>query len=198
MVTFVIPSLNRPTINNAINSIINQTNPNWKCIVVYDEVDGQKFNDERITTIIANVNMERCTCSTNNSIRIFQQCLANCNDNGRAGYIRNEGIKIADTEWIAFLDDDDTIHPEYVETLLNKYKDSDCVIFKMQMPNKKIIPTNPKISRANVGISFAYKRSLNMLFDAKTNAEDFIFLNKLQQITGNITFADETFYYVRK
>jgi len=198
MVTFVIPSLNRPTLNKSVMSIIAQTNPNWKCVVVYDEIDGQKFNDERITTIIANVNMKKCSCYTNTPIMVYQQCLANCNDNGRAGYVRNEGIKIADTEWIAFLDDDDTLHPEYVETLLNKYKESDCVIFKMQMPNKKIIPTHPEISRANVGISFAYKRNLNLLFDAKTNAEDFIFLNKLQQFTGKITFANEILYYVRK
>ena len=198
MVTFVIPSLNRPTLIKSVQSIIAQTNPNWKCIVVYDECDGRTFDDERIKTIIANVNLKRCTCNTNTPKMVFQQCLANCNDNGRAGYVRNEGIKIVDTEWIAFLDDDDTIHPEYVETLLNKYKDSDCVIFKMQMPNKKIIPTHPEISRANVGISFAIKSSLNMIFDAKSNAEDFIFLNKVQQITGKITFANEIYYYVRK
>jgi glycosyltransferase involved in cell wall biosynthesis len=198
MVTFIVPSLNRPTLNNAINSIINQTNPNWKCIVVYDEIDGQKFNDERIITIIANVNMKKCSCFTNSPIMIYQKCLANCNDNGRAGYVRNEGIKITDTEWIAFLDDDDSIHPEYVETLLNKYKESDCVIFKMQMPNGKILPTIPEIAKSNVGISFAYKRNLNLLFDAKTNAEDYIFLTNILKYTGKITFAEEIYYYVRK
>jgi glycosyltransferase involved in cell wall biosynthesis len=190
MVTFIVPSLNRPTINNAIDSIIKQTNPNWKCIVVYDEVEGQKFNDERIITIVVNLNLKKCEC--------IGKCLANCNDNGRAGYVRNEGIKLADTEWIAFLDDDDTIHPEYVETLTTKYKESDCVIFKMQMPNGFIVPNHPEIAKANVGISFAYKRNLNLLFEAKTNAEDYIFLNNMLKYTRKITFANEIYYYVRK
>jgi UDP-glucose:(glucosyl)LPS beta-1,3-glucosyltransferase len=190
MVTFIVPSLNRPTINNAIDSIIKQTNPNWKCIVVYDEVEGQKFNDERIKTIVVNLNLKKCEC--------IGKCLANCNDNGRAGYVRNEGIKLADTEWIAFLDDDDTINPNYVETLITKYKEVDCVIFKMQMPNGTIVPTHPEIAKANVGISFAYKRNLNLLFEAKTNAEDYIFLNNMLKYTGKITFANEIYYYVRK
>ena len=190
MVTFIIPSLNRPTLNNALESIINQSNPNWKCVIVYDDCEGQQFSDKRIKTIKANLNLKKCNC--------FGKCLANCNDNGRAGYVRNEGIKIADTEWVAFLDDDDTLHSDYVETLLNKYKDSDCVIFKMQMPNKQVVPSYPEIALGNVGISFAFKRNLNLFFEAKTNAEDYIFLNNMLKYTGRITFADEIYYYVRK
>ena len=50
-ITFIIPSLNRPTLGKTIDSLLNQTNPNWKCIIIYDGVDGEKFDDERITTI---------------------------------------------------------------------------------------------------------------------------------------------------
>jgi hypothetical protein len=51
MITFIIPSLNRPTLERSINSLVSQTNPNWECIVVYDGVDGISFNDDRIKTI---------------------------------------------------------------------------------------------------------------------------------------------------
>ena len=47
-ITFIIPSLNRPTINRSVESLLNQTNPNWECIIIYDGVDGVEFNDERI------------------------------------------------------------------------------------------------------------------------------------------------------
>ena len=50
-ITFIIPSLNRPTISKSVESLLNQTNPNWKCIIVYDGVDGTSFEDNRITTI---------------------------------------------------------------------------------------------------------------------------------------------------
>ena len=47
-ITFVIPSINRPTIHRAIDSLIRQSNPNWECVIVYDGVDGPSFNDERV------------------------------------------------------------------------------------------------------------------------------------------------------
>ena len=50
-ITFIIPSVNRPTLERSINSLVSQTNPNWECIVVYDGVDGISFNDDRIKTI---------------------------------------------------------------------------------------------------------------------------------------------------
>ena len=44
---------------------------------------------------------------------------------GQSGLVRNKGIEMVDTEWIGFLDDDDTIHPDYVKTLSEKYLDYD-------------------------------------------------------------------------
>ncbi len=104
IITFIIPSLNRPTILRTVDSLLNQTNSNWKAIILYDGVDGTEFNNEKIKTI-----------------RLPKKGLMGPN-NGQSGLVRNEGIKIADTEWIGFLDDDDTIHPNYVQTLSEKYQ----------------------------------------------------------------------------
>ena len=38
IITFIIPTIGRETLNHSINSIINQTNKNWKCIIVFDGV----------------------------------------------------------------------------------------------------------------------------------------------------------------
>ena len=50
-----------------------------------------------------------------------------------AGYVRNHGIKFVTTEWIAFVDDDDTIRDTYVETFLTETAtyDIDVIIFRM-------------------------------------------------------------------
>ena len=50
LITFIVPTINRPTLDNTIQSLLNQTNPNWKCFVLYDGVDGKEFTDPRIET----------------------------------------------------------------------------------------------------------------------------------------------------
>lgn len=48
--------------------------------------------------------------------------------NGGVSSARNLGIQIANTEWISFVDSDDYVAPNYVETLLGT-KDADLIIF---------------------------------------------------------------------
>ena len=50
-ITFIIPSLNRSSLRKSIQSLIDQTNPNWECIIIYDGIDGITFDDDRIKTI---------------------------------------------------------------------------------------------------------------------------------------------------
>ena len=51
-ITFIIPSINRTTLTNSVNSLLNQTDKNWKCIIIYDGVDGIKFKDNGILASI--------------------------------------------------------------------------------------------------------------------------------------------------
>ena len=90
-ITFVIPSINRPSIINAVNSLLNQTNPNWECIIIYDGVDGFKFDDVRIKTVIT------------------EKIGGSSSFHGISGLVRNVGLNMVNTDWIGFLDDDDTL-----------------------------------------------------------------------------------------
>ena len=57
-----------------------------------------------------------------NNIRVFHLT------GGGVSAARNYGIEHADAEWIAFLDADDLIYPEFYETLLKNALDNDCDI----------------------------------------------------------------------
>ena len=181
MITFVIPSLNRDTLKRTIHSLLNQTNPNWKAIVVYDGVDGESFNDNRIKTFKID------------KLGEFSP------HHGMAGLVRNYGIEKCDTEWIGFLDDDDTIDVKYVDTLENKYNEYDFVVWRMQDLNGTIIPKlgNNNLQFANVGISFCYKRKFdNLLFDNNRDGEDFDFLIKLKSLSDKWVITPEVYYNV--
>lgn len=99
-VSVIIPTFNRPKmLNNAIQSILNQTFQNFEIIVVNDAGEDvrsviQSFNDRRIQYISHSLNK------------------------GLAA-TRNTGIKNATGEYIAYLDDDDIFLPNHLETLVN-------------------------------------------------------------------------------
>ena len=81
-ITFIIPSLNRPTITRTVDSLLNQTNPNWNAIILYDGVVGSVFDDERIKTLdIPKTGLVGPA-------------------NGQSGLVRNVGIKMVKTDLI--------------------------------------------------------------------------------------------------
>jgi cellulose synthase/poly-beta-1,6-N-acetylglucosamine synthase-like glycosyltransferase len=182
-ITFIIPTVNRPTLSRTINSLINQKNPNWECIVIFDGVESKIFEDDRIKTI-------KIPKIGEGDERI-----------GRAGKVRDYGIKICKTEWIGFLDDDDTLDPNYVDTLFSKYSKYDFVLWRMKLLNGKILPKlgDNNIKLNEVGISFCYKT--NLFFDLRFNenvaGEDFYFLKKLIKKSKNFIITPEIFYFVR-
>jgi glycosyltransferase involved in cell wall biosynthesis len=181
MITFIIPSLNRESIKRSVDSLINQSDPNWKCIIVYDGVEGQTFDDDRIKTIQIN------------------KCGVIGKNHGQSGLVRNEGIKLCQTEWIGFLDDDDSLHPDYVKTLFEKYKDYDFVVWRMIYTNGKVLPEPNRDSMlfGKVGISFCYKNKFdNLYFENNRDGEDYDFLVKLRSLSEKWFIAPEIFYNV--
>lgn len=165
----------------SIESIINQTDKDWKAIVLFDGVPPIDFNDERIW-----------------SIKVHKTGTIGKN-HGNAGLVRNIGIDLAITDWVGFLDDDDTITENYVRTL-KAYANTgmDLVVFRMDL-NDRIVPAlnNNGIVLNDVGISFAYRKALDHKF-INSDAEDFIFLDGLIKKTNKWIVSNEVTYLVRR
>lgn len=183
MITFVIPSLNRPTLKKSIESLINQTNPNWKAIIIYDGVDGDEFEDDRIQTYK------------------IQKLGGFSPHHGMAGLVRNFGIEKVETEWIGFLDDDDTIDKNYVKILFEKYNKYDFVVWRMVYKNGLVLPPFHlnELKFAAVGISFCYKKTIfkELFFSQNRDGEDFDFLIELKNQSNKFVITPEVMYNVK-
>lgn len=183
MITFIIPSLNRPTLKRSINSLLNQSNNNWKAIVIYDGVDGEQFDDDRIQTIK------------------IDKLGSISSHHGMSGLVRNYGLKICDTEWVGFLDDDDSLEKDYVDTLFKKYSKYDFVVWRMKYENGMVLPpfSMNDLVFAKVGISFCYKKDIfkELLFSQNRDGEDFDFLMELKKQSNKFIITLEVMYNVR-
>ena len=185
MITFIIPTLGRPSLKKAIESIENQTNDNWKAIVVFDGIEP-------------NISI------SNPKISVIKTEKAGVGQNGAAN-VRNYGIKHAESEWIGFLDDDDTIALDYVETFNNEltaYPFVDVIIFRMHrsihqpviLPQLETSDFHPN----EVGISFAFKKKI---FDegitmTPSSGEDFTYLSTLRDKKYCIMISPFVKYFV--
>lgn len=139
VITFIIPSLNRPTLGRTVDSLIAQTDPRWLARVVYDGVEGPSFPDTRLTSWTG----------------------PKLGKPHMAGPVRNLAWFFEDitTPWLGFVDDDDSLCPDYVSRLDDEY---DLIVFQMLMGGKLLpeISQNkriPTLRPGNVGISFAVK-----------------------------------------
>lgn len=120
-VSVVIPTYNRADyVNCAIDSVLNQTYSNVEVIVVDDG-------------------------STDQTKKILQPYMSNIRylyqDNSGVSAARNTGIKIANGEWVAFLDSDDLWLPEKLNRQMKIIATSKsklgCVICNMQFDPQK-------------------------------------------------------------
>ena len=152
MINFIVPSVGRSTLKNTLESLINQTNPNWECWVGFDGLSEDQIDqsilvyDDRIHYLY------------------LKEKLGAFTHNGNAGEVRNYLISQIsnDYDWIGFVDDDDTLREYYVEKLdeeLNNNK-FDCCVFRM-VSGESIIPPleiEDQILQGFVGISFCVNK----------------------------------------
>jgi glycosyltransferase involved in cell wall biosynthesis len=181
-VDFIIPTMGRSTLSRTLESLNKQTDMDWRAVVVYDN---------------------RYPPSVNSSDPRVFECVADVG--GHAGLVRNYGLDYAESEWLAFVDDDDWLSENYVDYLKKYQRDNASVtafIFTYyDKINKNTVP-HPRlkaIAECKVGISFAVKtafvRENNIRFTPFA-VEDFRFLKSVQDLGGQIMITGELLYYV--
>ena len=183
-VTFIIPSIGRSTLQNSIDSILNQTNENWKIIIIFDGI-------------------EPTIAPSNKKIFILKSNKKGVLKN-QAGNVRNFGMEFVKTRWIAFLDDDDVVANNYVETFnseLGKFPATDVIIFRMYRSIQgDVLPPldTDNFYQDNVGISFALKTKIfkKGLKFSPSSVEDFNYLDVLRKNNYVIMISPYTRYFV--
>lgn len=186
--TFIIPTIGRDTLIHTINSMLKQTCPEWKAIIVFDGIEPTLNPDDT-------------------RIRIIQSPKSEMSG---AGHVRNYGINHATTEWVAFIDDDDTITMNYVECFLEETQNNNCdlIIFRMgeaiEREGSVIIQTIPHpdaedFRKNDVGISFAVKKTVfdsGIVFES-VDCEDYVFLEKVRRNNNKMIISPYLLYMIR-
>lgn len=185
LVTFIIPTIGRKTLKNTIDSIMKQTIKNWNAIIIFDGITNNiNNNDERIKII--EVNKKGI-------------------DINSAGLVRNYGISITQTKWVAFIDDDDIISNDYLEVFYRELKennelDLDVIIFRMKL-DERIIPklNTDNFYLCDVGISYIMKKEIydNGIKFIPDGAEDFIHLDNIRKEGYKMMISPYIKYFVR-
>lgn len=186
MITVIIPSKGRSSLNRAISSLIVQTNPNWNCYVILDGIDiTNKIEDHRV---------------------LYYNIPKHGNNKNGAGLVRNKGLEIASSKWVAFLDDDDCFSLNYINDLyleIASNPDMDICIFKMTYnpEQETIIPPFgcKELILGQVGISFAVRKEfidINNIKFQNSYIEDYQFLIQCRNYGANIIFSDKINYFV--
>src|SRR6187549_32032 len=159
LTTFIIPSIGRPTLQRAIDSV--REHP------YLVEIDKNKIGEAAI---------------------------------------RNGLIKLAETEYVSFLDDDDTVTADYVEKLelevakaKNKGIIPDLIVFKEyfigELMNTKgmedhFIWQKPEVEFGEIGIAFSVRRQIaldHQFLDEKH--EELYLVKRVQEAGYNIIFS---------
>jgi glycosyltransferase involved in cell wall biosynthesis len=188
-VTVIIPSIGRKTITRTLNSLISQTNPNWLAAVGFDGLKKEAVSD--------------LTVQDPRISYFFLPKVGGGLNHG--GSVRNVLLDFAATEWVCFLDDDDTFRPDYIEKLQElANQDYDVVMFRMSYDpsDTNVIPRlgiqKPMIMQT--GISFAVRKSFldkHSLRFFNSGAEDFMLLLAIEQKGGKFHFSPHITYNIR-
>ena len=180
IITFIIPTIGRQTLQKTIHSLLAMNDIHWKAILLFDGITQTISNTDDRITIIEIDKLGR--------------------DN-HAGDVRNIGIHLAVTPWVGFVDDDDTLDPNYITHLKSHITNNspEVVIFRMRYTNGQVLPPpcDTDFSVCQVGISFCFNKDVCTDRFLPSSCEDFILLDTLRSKGHKIIMSPHVMYYVR-
>jgi len=202
-VTFIIPTIGRPSLSTTLESLLRQTLPHeWRDVLVFDGVAPtvEEDFDPRIKVLTCDkmgVEVENDDCKVEDDD-------TKCISHSCAGLVRNYGLEYIpndDSEWFAFLDDDDSISEHYVDRLKEEstsFPDVDVIVFRMLEDGRRFLPGNgqSKFETGRVGISFAIKNTVETRFVSSTT-EDYDFLRRTIEAGYKVMCSPYLTYFVR-
>lgn len=187
--TFITPTIGRDSLRRTAKSLAAQTDDDWNWEVIGTPQGVMLPHSVYGRTRTITTDMTRT-----------------------AGERRNMAMEYThDPEWYAFVDDDDSVTPDYVQRLRQESEatDADIIVFRMVYPCGTLIlpdPENPSIEWGKVGISYAIRPYVadNVKFVAEDLSnqgpegnEDINFLLTAQQRGFDIHIAPHITYRVR-
>jgi hypothetical protein len=188
LITFIIPTIGRDSLIETLTSLEAQTDPGWEAICIFDNVQPNP------------VLLEKLQSNPKFQYYILEKKLGQGKNSG--GAVRNYGMQYVTTEWLGFVDDDDTLLPHYVASLKTEISTSpttECIIFRMIANGFPLPPAKTAgIAVNKVGISFCYKTVLFLTgfqFNP-SNIEDYDLLNRIRLGKKKITIAPYITYNV--
>jgi len=197
LVTFIVPTLMRDSLNNTIASISMQESNNWEAIVVLHALNSTQDGEVVCPDFVKEDVRYRC-------VGYGRKTYANC-----GGAMRNFAMLFVKTPWVAFVDDDDTISPLYSREILREAildPQVDLVAFRMydkRLPDDKFeVKVLPRVQdttavRYYIGISFAFKRTMSSVdYFIESTTEDFDFIVKFCEF-NKCVLSDSITYFVK-
>lgn len=205
LITVIVPCYNQSEfLEEALQSVVSQSYQNWECIVVDD---GSTDDTESIAS---------------NWLARDERFIYIKKENGGLSTARNVGLNLAKGDWIQFLDSDDYIHPDKLESSINVVNSQEMVEivvsnFGMFISNhKNASPAFCKLDQKNLTLEEIlfgwdarfnipihcgfFKRSLfvEKLFVEKLKAkEDWVMWIKLFQNKKKAIYIDEVYALYR-
>jgi glycosyltransferase involved in cell wall biosynthesis len=194
IVTFVVPSLNRPSLPRSLGSIVNQTDPRWKAIVCFDRRPGARIQTEDVLEFS---NPKISVLNYEDSSDIVKGMTSG------PGPVRNYAVSKADTEWVAFLDDDDSLTEDYVSRLSEEGEGADAIVFRMIYANGNFLPrefmTPQKFSLGHFGVSSAVRRRVfDKIQYTRGRGEDYRLIRDIKEAGMCVKFSKYATYLIRQ
>lgn len=193
-ITIVTPTVGRKNLRYAIDSMLNQSNPNWQMIVAGDGFMPDIIDDPQLDKRIKVIKAPN-----------FRS----------AGLMRNfVATSFVDTEWLGFLDDDDELEPNYISEFyrIKEHANPDVILFKMNNYGA-IVPSESgdtwihknAVRYGNIGMSFCLRSEIMInwtcLFENESqtgSGEDHRMMDMLYTKDFKIWIANYVGYHVRR
>ncbi len=197
--TVILPCFNSEGfVNKCINNLKNQTFSNFYCIFIDDGSTDNSYNN--------------AVKAINNDSRF---CIIKNQKNMGIGYTRVKGIKLADTEYITFIDIDDELSPDAIAKIVSNcaVKKADLYIYdyfekndmgKIKLQTDSSVNFESLFNNSSILIPHlwhkVFKRSLFNEFDTSflneiSFAEDFWLCINCFLISKNIEIIHDAYYF---